>query len=123
MTKPLEGKTILVIEDEAIIALDLEEELLDAGASVIGPIPNLAQAKEAAAAHEMDAAVLDIMLGENEVYPAADILADRNIPFVFHSAHADPNQLKQNYPQSVLHPKPSSMKKIIGYLSEITSDQ
>ena len=78
------GRRILVVEDDYLIAGELVESLEELGASVAGPAPS---ATEALALMErearLDAAVLDVNLGSQDVFPVADALQQRGIPFVF----------------------------------------
>ena len=80
---PLAGKTVLVVEDELMIALDIVDCLIQAGAKVIGPCTSLEDARKIAGDGEIDLAILDIDLGGREVFPAARILGARGIPFLF----------------------------------------
>jgi CheY-like chemotaxis protein len=80
LTKTLRGKTILVIEDNWFIAEDIASLLRDAGAEVITAYG--LQEAIAAAKKDIDAATVDIMLGKDFVWPAAEILRERQIPFV-----------------------------------------
>ncbi|MBB4198780.1 hypothetical protein CCR94_08895 [Rhodoblastus sphagnicola] len=77
-----QGQRILLVEDEALIALDAEDALLAAGFVVVGPAHQLAGALKLAESAEFDAAVLDISLAGVMVWPVADILLARKIPFV-----------------------------------------
>src|SRR5882724_2298726 len=83
MTASLEGVRVLLVEDEYLVAALIEEILEIAGCIVTGPIPRLAQAVDAADHEACDAAVLDVNLAGERIYPVADILSRRNIPFVF----------------------------------------
>lgn len=76
---------VLVVEDEYVIALDLASSLLELGVEVIGPAPSVEQALAVIREHadELDAAVLDINLGSETVYPVAEVLRERGVPFVF----------------------------------------
>jgi len=86
----LEGLRILVVEDEYLIADDMRNALLDAGAEVLGPVPNVAAAASLAAAEpRLDAAVLDINLGGAMVFELADTLKARAVPFVFATGYDD----------------------------------
>jgi CheY-like chemotaxis protein len=82
----LQGLRILVVEDEALVSMLVEEELLDAGALVIGPACSLDEAlrliETAVADGGLSAAVLDINLAGVAVWPAADRLAALGVPFV-----------------------------------------
>jgi DNA-binding response OmpR family regulator len=83
----LRGRRILVVEDEALIAMLIEDGLLDAGAKVVGPAATVGEAMQlidqAASDGGLDAAVLDINLEGNAVSPVADKLAALGVPFVF----------------------------------------
>jgi len=84
MTETLAGRRILVVEDEAMIGMLIEDILKDAGSEVVGPMPRLKPAMEAAANEaRIDAAVLDINLAGETVAPVADRLMERGVPFVF----------------------------------------
>lgn len=85
MVEPgLSGCRILVVEDEYMIADDVKQALVAAGAEVLGPVASAADAAELiAGGGRIDAAILDINLRDGAVFPAADTLAERNIPFAF----------------------------------------
>lgn len=75
---------ILIVEDEYLLADDICHALEQAGAIVLGPVPGIdgALALIEAESH-IDAAVLDVNLRGEMVFPVADALVDRNIPFAF----------------------------------------
>jgi len=80
----LSGWRILVVEDEYVIAVDLAASLEDLGVAVVGPVRSVAEAlalieREAT----LDAAVLDVNLGAEKVFPVARSLQARGVPFVF----------------------------------------
>ena len=79
----LAGSRILVAEDEMLIAMVVETVLGDADCQVVGPFGRLAQALKSAEQDAIDAALLDINLHGEQVFPVADVLTVRNIPFVF----------------------------------------
>ena len=85
----LAGQRILVVEDEMMIAILLEESLLALGCVVIGPVAKLEAAKQLAADSAIDAAVLDINIRGGQVFPVADILTGRGIPFALASGYSD----------------------------------
>lgn len=84
-TDALRGKRILIVEDEYIIASDLACAMEEEGAEVIGPAGSVERALEIVEAERrgFDAAVLDVNLRGRRVYPVADALTARGIPFVF----------------------------------------
>lgn len=79
----LDGKRILVVEDEYLIAADLKRSLRDRGAEVVGPVGDLAKGLALARYGGLDAAVLDINLEGDASFPIADVLAKDGVPFVF----------------------------------------
>ncbi|HVY51658.1 MAG TPA: response regulator [Devosia sp.] len=82
------GRRILVVEDDWLIVADLVQELEASGAHVIGPIPTLELAlKKLDEMPDMSAAILDVNLRGQMVFPLADELTRRGIPFVFATAY------------------------------------
>ena len=80
----MRGKRVLVVEDEYLLADDLRSALEDAGAEVVGPVPDVAGALTMLEAGEpIDAALLDINLNGEPAFPVADAFVDRAIPFAF----------------------------------------
>ena len=82
MTDQLAGKRILIVEDQAMIAESLAFEITAKGAEVIGPVETV-DALEAIANTDLDGVILDLKLRGEMAFPVADVLAERNIPFVF----------------------------------------
>ena len=81
------GLRVLVVEDEGLIAMVLDDYLRDLGCTVVGPLPNIAMARDALDTEEFDVALLDINLGGYSVFPVADELMARGIAFGFMTAH------------------------------------
>ena len=84
---PLEGRQILVVEDDYMIAQDVSDSLERAGATVLGPVPSVNKAKRLLAEAAPDAAVLDVNLGEENSFPVAQELTDRGVPFLFSTGY------------------------------------
>lgn len=89
----LKGKRVLVVEDEALVSMLVEDELRDAGATVLGPaacVDDAMRLVEAAAADGgMDAAVLDLNLQGEWATPVADRLAALGVPFLFATGYGE----------------------------------
>lgn len=77
------GLRVLLVEDEIMVALLLEDMLAELGHEVIGPVARLDEALEMAQGQALDVALLDVNLNGKEIYPVAEALAAREIPFVF----------------------------------------
>ena len=74
---------VLLVEDEALVAMMIQETLVEFGFQVVGPVSTTSEALAAAQDKHLDAAVLDINLGDSLAYGVADILEKRGVPFVF----------------------------------------
>lgn len=85
----LASKRVLVVEDEALVAMLIEELLEDCGCSVVGPCSSVATALKAATTEAVDLAVLDVNLRGEKVYPVAEALSERHIPFLFLSGYGE----------------------------------
>ena len=80
----LQGRRVLVVEDEYMIAEDMRATLADAGAEILGPVPTIAEAADLIDADpDIDAALLDVNLRGDMVFDVADTLAARGVPFAF----------------------------------------
>lgn len=88
--KPLKGLSILVVEDEYLIAMDMDMTLTNLGARVVGPAPSVEVALNAIDNDEtLDLAVMDINLGDERSYPIAEVLAERGVPVIFVTGYDD----------------------------------
>jgi two-component sensor histidine kinase/DNA-binding response OmpR family regulator len=81
--RSMAARRVMIVEDEALVALVLADQLTDMGVSVVGPCGSVAAAKAAAAETDLDAAILDVNLGGELVYPVAELLQAKGIPFIF----------------------------------------
>jgi CheY-like chemotaxis protein len=79
----LEGRRILVVEDETVIALWVEDVLKQAGATVLGPVASVSEALVLMERETFDCAVLDYKLPDGTITPVADLLVARGLPFIF----------------------------------------
>jgi DNA-binding response OmpR family regulator len=77
-----ETRRVLVVEDEALVAMLVEDALLDAGFGVIGPAATVEEALALLGRETPDAVVLDLNLAGETSTPVADALAARGIPYV-----------------------------------------
>jgi len=85
----LTGLRVLVVEDEMLVAMLLEDMLSDFGCSIVGPAPTIGEALPLAMEAEIDAAVLDLNLGGQPIFPVADALRARGVPYIFASGYGD----------------------------------
>jgi DNA-binding response OmpR family regulator len=83
----LAGRRVLVVEDEFLIAMMIEDVLIDQDCIVVGPFASLSDAVQAADTAVVDLAVLDVNLRGEKVYPVAERLTARGIPFLLLSGY------------------------------------
>lgn len=89
MMGTLDGRKILVVEDEMIVMMNLEFVLEDLGCSAIYPVASVIKALALIDEEVFDLAILDVNLGDENSYPIADILISRGIPFAFSTGYYD----------------------------------
>jgi CheY-like chemotaxis protein len=84
----LAGRRLLVVEDETLIAMELCQDLEALGWSILGPAATIEEAMRLIDGQPLpDAAVLDVNLGGKLVYPLAELLQAKGVPFVFCSGY------------------------------------
>ena len=83
-----EGKRVFVVEDSPLIADLIQDLLQDLGCELVGPTGNMGIAIEQAANLEFDAAIIDVNIRGGKVFPVAEILQRRGIPFLLASGYA-----------------------------------
>jgi CheY-like chemotaxis protein len=86
--RDLTGLRVLVVEDESLIAMHVESLLEEVGCATAQVVASVEEALAAVARADFDLALLDINVGKELVYPVADALKARNIPFIFMSGLA-----------------------------------
>jgi CheY-like chemotaxis protein len=80
---------VLVVEDEYLIRMLLEDMLDELGYEVAAAVGTISEAGQIAANGDISAAILDVNLDGQEIYPVADILAKRGLPFVFVTGYGE----------------------------------
>lgn len=107
------GRRILVVEDEYLIAADLSEALEELGAEVVGPAANVRAAlAEVERAEALDGATLDVTLGQEKSFDVAALLHERGIPFVFLTGYGD-RSLPEQYRDVPRCEKPFDVPSIL----------
>jgi PAS domain S-box-containing protein len=108
----LTGKRLIVIDDEPLIAMDLESILTGAGCDVVGIASTLAQARALVASAQCDAALVDVNLSGHSVEELAATLTKRGIPFAFVTGHGR-DALPHGFQDAVLVPKPFGQDNLL----------
>jgi two-component SAPR family response regulator len=105
------GKRILVVEDEYFLADDVRRKLIELGASVVGPAASVEQALVLIDDTAIDAAILDVHLGDEFVFPVAERLEELEVPFVFATSY-DPAFIPRRFNGFSLCEKPTELGRI-----------
>lgn len=113
---------ILIIEDEPMIALDLQDLLEDAGFDVAGVAGKLETALALIETKKFDAAVIDANLGGISSSPAAAALADRSVPFIVLSGYSF-KQHEAAFPKALFIQKPCRPDQLINALKDMRLQQ
>jgi CheY-like chemotaxis protein len=117
----LQGARILVVEDEYFLADDLSRTLAEAGAEVIGPAASIEDATALIAdATRIDVALLDVNLRGDMVYPIADALRARGVPFVFATGY-DQWALPERFSDAPRVEKPFKGYKVAAVLGPLVA--
>ncbi len=111
-TPDLNGKRIIVVEDDYILATDICRELRDLGATVLGPAPTPFYAIHLIGRKKIDAAVLDVRLHGTTVFAVADILMDRGVPILF-ATGLDEEAIPGRFRDAPMMTKPLNRKKLV----------
>lgn len=120
MSQPLQGRCILIVEDEYLLAADLEREFERAGIGIVGPVPSLAQALVLCEQKRIDMAVLDIALDGDKVYDVADALIRRDVPVLFVTGY-DRCDIPDRYADVPMCQKPVGADEVIAALERLTA--
>ena len=107
----LSGYSILIVEDEPLIALDVHAALSTSGASLIAAT-RLAEARDLIRHAEVSAAVVDINLGGEDCSSVCQALSDHRIPFIFYTGNANADVIKA-WPHAPVLTKPASPECIL----------
>lgn len=110
--------SVLVVEDEAVVAIDLEFALEEMGHSVIGA-GRLSEAMSAVQSSDFDLAILDVNLNGEPSYPVASVLEQKGVPFVFVTGYGV-DGLDENWRQARVLQKPIQRDALARLLQDVS---
>jgi DNA-binding response OmpR family regulator len=118
--RPLSGVRVLVVEDDPLIAMDLEDTLAEAGAVVVGLCQNVNQAAARVKLDDFAVAVLDFSLGTGTAAPVARRLAGQGVPFILYTGKSsgDPGLAEWTCP---IVQKPASPRALVSAVRTVLS--
>jgi DNA-binding NtrC family response regulator len=116
----LAGYRVLVVEDEAAVAETISDILTEAEGVPVGPAASVREARRLIQdSGSLDAALLDVNLGDGVVTPVLEALSARGIPTVVYSGGAIPEDVRQRHPDLVALSKPVLPARLIGELRKV----
>lgn len=115
----MQGVRVLVVEDSALILMEVESAIEDAGGEVVGPATRLGQATALAETEEFDVALLDVNLDGEMTYPVADALARRAKPFVLATGYDPQTSIAAEYRDRPVLRKPYTGEGLVQVLREL----
>jgi DNA-binding response OmpR family regulator len=113
------GLQVLVVEDEPLIALELESLLQDEGAAVIGPGRNVNEAVELLKDAPISVALLDVRLGRDSIAPLASLLSDRGVPFAFYTGQTEADAVRCAWPLAPVLQKPATPRQLVAAIRKL----
>lgn len=119
--KLLDDLQIMLVEEEALIAMDIEQLCYDHGAAQVKTFGTLSDATAHAASAPIDAAILDIRLQGQWAAELGHTLAARQIPFIFATSYTDAEPIFTEFPGTSIVSKPYSDAELVQALVEATS--
>jgi CheY-like chemotaxis protein len=109
---------VLIVEDETMVSMVIEDMVCDLGGHVVGPVASFEPAMACALEADFDLAILDVNLDGLAVYPIADALCERGIPFIFTTGY-DSSVIPQRYQGRCVLSKPFSHRTFCKSVEEI----
>jgi DNA-binding response OmpR family regulator len=113
------GLCVFIAEDEALIAIDIVSFLEFSGCQVVGPFAEVTDALRAAETSRMDVAVLDVNLRGAPVWPVAELLRSRGVPFVFLTGYASLNEFPAAFADARRLDKPFVGAELLAAISAL----
>ncbi len=111
-------KNILLLEDDLLLAMDMEDYLIDKGYTIVGPFGRVADAIDAIGRTKLDCAIVDLNLHGELSFPVIELLQQRSIPFIVCSGYAELPDLKTRLVGLPLLPKPWDAKILSRLMQE-----
>ena len=99
------GLRVLVVEDEVLVAMALEDTLEEFGCEVVGIASRIDAAKSAIHARDFDCAILDVNVHGEAIYPVAEKLDERHVPYIFLTSY-DSTEIRQAFRDRPILRKP-----------------
>jgi DNA-binding NtrC family response regulator len=109
----IKGRTILIVEDEPLVAFDLADLVEDQGGVVVGPVPTVREGLSLADTSEAAGAILDANLEDSDVTQLALSLIEKGTPFVIYTGTGLPDALARLHPDLPVVMKPAQSRVVL----------
>ena len=113
-----EASAILLLEDDLLLAMDMEDHLLQSGLRIVGPFGRISDALDAIPRNELQGAIVDLNLNGELSFPVIEMLQERSIPVIVCSGYAELPELKSRLSGLPLLPKPWNPQKLSRVMEE-----
>lgn len=110
--------TILLLEDDLLLAMDMEDHLLQTGHRIVGPFGRIADAMDAIPRNELAGAIVDLNLHGELSFPVIKMLQDHAVPVIVCSGYADLPEVKERLKGLPMLPKPWNVQKLDSLMAE-----
>lgn len=114
----LAGRRVMVLEDDVLIAMDMEDFLIGEGCQVVGPVSNVERALEQVETGKLDGAVVDLNLRGELSVPVIEALKSRGVPVVVCSGYAELTGVREMLKDVPIVPKPCDFAALSRLLAE-----
>ncbi len=116
----LAGCRVLVVEDEALVAENIVELLIEAEGVPVGPVATIREARQLLKGSLfIDAALLDVNLGDGPVTPVLEALSARGTPTVVYTGSVVPEDVRHRHPDLIVLSKPVLPARLIAELRKL----
>jgi CheY-like chemotaxis protein len=115
----LRGRIVLIVEDEVLVAMELESLLAEEGCHVVGPAPTVKKALALLDQQRPDAAILDVNLDGEDAAPVAAALSARGVPFLLATGYGAAQALKPELRHVPRVDKPVNHEVLVRALAQI----
>lgn len=113
--------SLLIVEDDEAVGLNLAAAAEDVGADVVGPLSSVAEALVRLDSGGIDGAVIDVRLQDRDITPVALRLIEKGVPFVIHSGYALPDDLAAMYLEPRVVMKPADPELVMNHVLHLVT--
>jgi DNA-binding NtrC family response regulator len=114
----LQALRILLVEDDLLIAMEMEDFLREQGCEIVGPFARLADAMEAGAVERLDGAVIDLNLRGELSFPLIELLGRRAVPVILCSGYVDLPEIKEQLKGIATLSKPCNQDNLLKLMKQ-----